>query len=155
MPSRTMRALCATALSAAALAVAAPGLAQADGTQDPAYSGPVTPCDVENTPRSGGFASEPQNFPKSIGRTGPTSFVLNFNAEDEPDKFDVIYQNKQIATTGWRGSESANKFNRPLSGPGSGSIRVAVPRGSSSVVTVRVSTDSESTVWHFTAQCPN
>ncbi|QTI69761.1 hypothetical protein [Gordonia polyisoprenivorans] len=100
-------------------------------------------------------AAEPQSFPKSIGRTGPTSFVLNFDAEKEPDKFDVIYENKLIATTGWRGSESANKFNRPLSGLGSGSIRVAVPRGSSSVVTVRVSTDSESTVWHFTAQCPN
>ncbi|RPA59472.1 hypothetical protein EF294_13380 [Gordonia oryzae] len=155
MPSRTIHALAATALSAAALTVAAPGLAQADGTQDPAYSGPVTPCDVENTPRSGGYAAEPQTFPKSIGRTGPTSFVLNFDAEDEPDRFDVIYQNQQIATTGWRGSESANTFHRPLAGPGSGSIRVAVPRGSSSVVTVRVTTDSRSTVWQFTAQCPN
>lgn len=173
MPSRTVRALCATALSAAALAVAAPGLAQADGTQDPAYSHPPTstpgddrgaaPLNEQRAPlqqcpggaADGTYSAKPSYFPIGLGHSGPTTFTFSFDAYSIPDKFDILYEGKQVYTTGWRGSESQNNNRHQLAGGGDDSVRVTLPAGRSSTIEVRVNTDDTGTAWKFSVSCPS
>ncbi|MEZ5212269.1 MULTISPECIES: hypothetical protein [unclassified Gordonia (in: high G+C Gram-positive bacteria)] len=171
MTSRTRLIGTVAGAAAAGAMLIAPAAAHADGTkdprysrppttsqpkkkQDPTYTAPVRPCGKVTVP-NGGYDARPQNFPVNLGRSGPTAFDITYDMQDQPDKLDVIYQGRQIATTGWRGSESRNKFNHPLAGPGVGSLTVNVPPGASKEVTVRVTADQDGTAWSFTAHCPS
>ena len=118
--SRTTRISGAVAVAAAGAMMIAPALAHADGTKDPAYNHPPKKSQPkQSTPRqstpkeSAPKESAPKgksapvtkcgqlqkagnnvgvvNYPAELGRSGPTSFVFDYNAENVPDKFDVLW----------------------------------------------------------------
>ncbi|MFF0706678.1 MULTISPECIES: hypothetical protein [Gordonia] len=80
-----------------------------------------------------------------IGRTGPTSFTLNYDTRIQPDKIDVYYQGRLIRSTGYVG----DRINK-----GKGSVVVNVPPGIANYVTVKVTGPESGTVWDYTVNCP-
>ncbi|MCD2099711.1 hypothetical protein [Rhodococcus rhodochrous] len=79
-----------------------------------------------------------------LGRSGPTSFLLDWETFDVPDRIQVFYGGSQIHDTG-RIGDSINE--------GTGSAVVNVPAGSASSVLVRV-TGEPGTAWEYTVNCP-
>ncbi|MEP9417222.1 hypothetical protein ABLE92_23180 [Gordonia sp. VNQ95] len=172
MLNRTSRTLAAVGLSAAALAVAAPAVAHADGTQDPAYSQPPTADSDQGTQlnerraplqqcpggaQGGEYSANPSYFPIELNKRGPSTFTFEYNTINIPDKFDILYDGKQVYTTGWRGTNSAeaNRQGHTLSGGPSDSVRITLPAGRSTQIEVRVNTDDVDTKWSFSVECPN
>lgn len=154
--------------AAAATLFAVPGVADAGGTKDKTYDAPpstqekgTAPINNKRAPlqqcpggaKNGGYSAAPSYYPFEIGKSG-TSFTFTYDALDIPDKFDVLYQGKVIASTGWRGTASENTNNHPLRGVGAGSMTVNVPKGASTQVEVRVTTDINGTAWDFEVACP-
>lgn len=96
MTSRSIRVFSAAALSAAALTLAVPAVAHADGTKDPRFGGPPTTSAPERTQHCNDSTESGHDgvtrTRHTLGRTGPTSFVLDYETENVPDKIDVIYQ---------------------------------------------------------------
>ncbi len=93
----------------------------------------------------------------SLGVAGPTSFLLEFDALNQPDRFVVYYEGVQIHDTGWRGNSGwTDPDGNPITptGPGLGSATVAVPAGTSTDVTVVVTGQGAGTVWDYTVNCP-
>jgi hypothetical protein len=80
----------------------------------------------------------------SIGRSGPTSFVLSWDTESIPDEIVVIYEGVPIANTGYVGGQLGTQ---------TGAINVNVPAGTASSVSVRV-TGPNGTDWAYTVHCP-
>lgn len=80
-----------------------------------------------------------------LGRSGPTSFVLSYETENVPDLIEVFYEGALLHSTGWIG-DNINE--------GTGSVRIAVPPGASTTVTVRVNGGSD-TVWEYAVGCPS
>nr|WP_202927269.1 hypothetical protein [Gordonia desulfuricans] len=135
-------------MSAAALTLAVPAVAHADGTKDPRFGGPPTTSAPERTQHCNDSTESGHDgvtrTRHTLGRTGPTSFVLDYETENVPDKIDVIYQGKEIYTTGYVGDD-VNE--------GTGSVRVNVPRGSDDFVDVLVH-GGQNTNWSYTVKCP-
>ena len=74
-----------------------------------------------------------------MGRTSGT-FVLDYDTYVVPDRIDVIYQGAVIWTTG---------------GPVAANTSVAIPySGTSTRVTVRVTGETQGTVWRYRVHCP-
>lgn len=171
MPNRNLRALTVAALTAAAVTVTVPALAHADGTKDPAYGHPPTsapddrgaaPLNEQRAPvqrcpggaANGKYSANPSYFPIELGKSGPTSFDFTFDTINIPDKFDILYEGKQIYTTGWRGNERANRQGHRLAGGPEKTVPVALPAGRSTRIEVRVNTDDTGTEWEFRVACP-
>jgi hypothetical protein len=74
-----------------------------------------------------------------VGRTSGT-FTFSWNAFFAPDRFDVFYEGAQIFTTG---TEVA----------GTGSANVSFGPGTSTFVTVMVSTSTGNSIWTYTVGC--
>lgn len=93
-----------------------------------------------------------------LGVAGPTSFLFEFNALSQPDRFEVFYEGVRILDTGWRGS--AGSWTDPdgnpitIAGPGLGSATVDVPAGTATVVTVVVTGQGAGTIWDYVVNCP-
>ncbi|MFF0241053.1 hypothetical protein NXT08_14080 [Rhodococcus pyridinivorans] len=79
-----------------------------------------------------------------LGRSGPTSFLLEWETYDVPDRIQVFYGGSQIYDTG-RIGDSINE--------GTGSAVVNVPAGSASSILVRVTGDP-GTDWDYLVNCP-
>lgn len=162
---------------AAATVFAVPGAADAGGTKDRAYDAPpsqkkdaaprsqedgAAPLNQKRAPlqqcpggaQEGKYSADPSYYPFELGKSG-TSFEFTYDTYSIPDKFDILYQGKVIASTGWRGSASANDNNHALQGTGDGSMTVNVPKGRSTQIEVRVTTDINGTAWAFQVACPN
>lgn len=79
-----------------------------------------------------------------LGRSGPTSFVLNYETLSVPDQIDVFYEGNRIHSTGYVGDD----LNE-----GTGSAVIAVPAGGATAVLVRV-TGPSGTAWEYVVNCP-
>lgn len=79
-----------------------------------------------------------------LGRSGPTSFVLDYETYNIPDSIEVIYENRVIFGTGFIG-DNINE--------GTGTAVVNVPAGGASTVLVRV-IGRDNTHWEYTVNCP-
>ncbi len=93
----------------------------------------------------------------NIGVAGPTSFVLDFDALSQPDRFVVSYEGAQIYDSDWRGDPGYDDPDgNPITpaGPGAGSAVVNVPAGTSTVVTVVVTGSGAGTLWDYVVNCP-
>jgi hypothetical protein len=75
----------------------------------------------------------------NVGRTSGT-FTFSWNAFIAPDRFDVFYEGAQIFTTGGEVS-------------GTGSAPVSFGPGTSTFVTVAVSTSTGNSIWTYTVGC--
>ncbi|MFT4126822.1 MAG: hypothetical protein QM662_11395 [Gordonia sp. (in: high G+C Gram-positive bacteria)] len=148
---RNLRVFSAAALSAAALALGAPAVAHADGTQDPRYDHPPQTQQCGEETHSGRNGLSPR-FRHELGQAGPTSFVLTYDTETEPDKIDVYYQNKLIKTTGWVGDEYGDPAR-----DGQGQLTINLSAGHDTFVEVQVhgGRGQDSTVWKYTVHCPS
>ena len=171
----------AAAVAAAGAMLLGPAVAHADGTKDKRFSEPPkTSQPKDSKPKgdknddgtaplndrraelkqcpgghaNGGYSDAPSYYPFELGKRGPNSFRFTFDAINIPDKFDVLYEGKVIATTGWRGAADRNDNNHNLRGVGAGSMTVNVPAGRSSQIEVRVTTDTRGTEWSFNVACP-
>ena len=115
---------------------------------------PPQPCDAATQSGGDGVTTTAH----SLGVAGPTSFLLEFNALNQPDRFQVLYEGVEIYDSGWRGG--AGSWNGPdgnpitIEGPGLGSATVAVPAGAATAVTVVVTGQGPGTIWDYTVNCP-
>lgn len=78
-----------------------------------------------------------------LGRTGPTSFVLDYETENVPDNIEVFYQGGKVYESGYTGDD----LNE-----GTGSAVVSLPAGAATIVLVRV-TEPDGTSWAYTVGC--
>lgn len=76
---------------------------------------------------------------------GPTSFLFEWEAFNQPDQFEIFYEGALIFDTGLVG-DNINE--------GTGSATVNVPAGSATTITVRVTGPEAGTVWEYTVNCP-
>jgi hypothetical protein len=74
----------------------------------------------------------------SVGRNSGT-FLFEWDADDNPDTFEIFYQGSLIFTTG--------------SITDDGQANVTFGPGTSTFVTVRVTTGMNSVVWNYTVNC--
>lgn len=172
MPSTRTRIFAgAFAMAATGAMLLSPAVSHADGTKDQRYSAPPQdrndPNDergdvplneqrapVQNCPggaRGGFYRSNPSYYPIELGLA--RSFNFWFDTKGIPDKFDILYEGRQIETTGWRGTESANSQGHNLSGGNVGSKQITLPAGVSTKIEVRVNTDDVDTEWEFKVTC--
>lgn len=100
------------------------------------------PCNAST--QSGGAGVTETNH--TLGRSGPTSFVLSYDTINVPDRIEVFYEGTRVADTGYVGDN-----NWP--GQGVGSIQVGLPPGAATAVLVRV-TGPGGTQWSYTVYCP-
>ncbi|KIQ20478.1 hypothetical protein RU01_02320 [Rhodococcus sp. MEB064] len=112
------------------------------GGSDLGSSGPGTPtqnCNEQTV--SGGEGVTDTNH--QLGRTGPTSFVLDYETESVPDNIEVFYQGGKVYESGYIGDD----LNE-----GTGSAVVSLPPGGATTVLVRV-TGPSGTSWAYTVRC--
>jgi len=94
---------------------------------------------------SGGFTGpQAQTETLDIGRNGVT-FTVSYNAYTIPDRFDVIYRNKRIASTGGLVSDT-------------GTLTVKLPRDNNNprdgLIVIAVYGPDPGTAWDYTVNCP-
>lgn len=129
------------------------GSATAKVVEDECPTTPPEPCNAETESGGEGVTTTVH----SLGVAGPTSFVLDFNALSQPDRFQVFYEGAQIHDTGWRGDPGYDDPDgNPITptGPGLGSATIAVPAGTSMEITVVVTGSGAGTVWDYLVNCP-
>ena len=102
---------------------------------------PPEPCNV--TTQSGGQGVT--TTVHSLGVDGPTSFLFEWEAFNQPDQFQVFYEGVEIFDTGLVGDNT---------GEGTGSATVNVPAGTASTVTVTVTGPEAGTLWEYRVNCP-
>lgn len=102
---------------------------------------PTQPCSAVTKSGGAGITTTWHN----MGRSGPASFLLQYETYDVPDRIEVLYDNQVIYDTGFIGDE----INQ-----GTGAAFVNVPAGTSTSVLVRV-TGLDYTDWDYTVNCPS
>ena len=128
--------------------------ANVGGTCPTTPTTPPQPCDASTLSGGAGVTTTAH----ALGAPGPTSFLFEFDARSQPDRFQVFYEGAQILDTGWRGSNGSwlDPDGNPITiaGPGAGSATVDVPAGTASVVTVVVTGQGPGTIWDYEVNCP-
>lgn len=114
----------------------------------------IQPCDATTTSGGQGVTTTAHE----LGRSGPTSFLFEFDAISVPDRFQVYYEGALIYDSGFRGDSG---YTDPVTGdpivvtgPGAGSATVMVPSGTATSVTVVVTGPISGTAWDYTVNCP-
>lgn len=114
----------------------------------------VQPCDAQTISGGQGVTTTGHE----LGTSGPTSFLFEFDAVSVPDRFQVFYEGTLIYDSGFRGgtgfTDPATGGSIVVSGPGAGSVTVAVPAGTATSVTVVVTGPIPGTAWSYTVNCP-
>lgn len=108
---------------------------------DPGSVSPPQPCSQTTGSGGEGFTSTVHE----LGVNGPTSFVFEWEALNQPDQFEVLYEGVEIFDTGLVG-DNINE--------GTGSATVNVPAGTSTQVTVNVTGTEFGTLWSYVVNCP-
>lgn len=107
-------------------------------TEDPT---PVLPCNQATQSGGEGVTTTVHE----LGTTGPTSFLFEWEALNQPDTFQVFYEGVKIHDTGLVG-DNINE--------GTGSATVNVPAGTSTQITVTVTGLEAGTAWSYVVNCP-
>jgi hypothetical protein len=116
---------------------------------------PVVACNVATSYSGGtGFAS----YAIALG-TGTGTVTLNYEAQNVPDRWRIVWNGGEVVNTGFRGhpanDAALNAAGYPsVVGPGSGSITFSKGNAYPTDAIVYVDAPLSGTAWDFTLSCP-